>query len=147
MYYSYSGKTKVLAEAKAKELGADLVEIIEQQRPSILAAFLRGAPKAMSGTAVPIKPLSCNLADYNPIIIMSPVWASNPAPATYSAIQALPPGKKVELFMVSGNSGTKGSADRTKMMITDQGCEVTSYSDVKAVKRDGMLIEELIGKL
>ena len=132
LFHSYTGKTKRLAEKKAAELGADIEEIKDVKRPSLIAAYTIGCFRAMRHKKVPIQPIKVQLDSYNKIIIMSPVWASRPTPAVNSAIGLLPSGKKVELVMVSASGKTGKAAEGTKALIYGRGCEMTDYSDVKA---------------
>jgi len=132
LYYSYSGKTKSLAAEKAKELNADIEEITEVKRPSMFGAFFIGVPKAVKRKKTKIMPIKADLAGFDQIIIMAPVWASNPAPAFNSIVELIPSGKKIEIIMVSASSGTKSTEKGTIELLTARECEVTRYSDVKA---------------
>jgi len=130
LYYSWSGKTKALAVKKAGEIGADIEEITEVKRPSGFGAFFVGAPKALKRKTVNIKPIVVDLKFYDQIIVMAPVWASYPAPAFNNIVEAIPSGKKVEIIMISASGGTKKSAEGTKKLFTDKGCEVAGYTDI-----------------
>jgi flavodoxin len=132
LYYSFTGKTKELAVKKANETGADIEEIIELKKPSVLKAFFVGVLKARKRKTVDIQPIKSDLSKYELIVILCPVWASNPAPAFNNIVEHLPSGKKVELIMNSAGGGTKSSADGTKALIVACGCIVTEYTDVKA---------------
>ena len=132
LYYSYSGKTKALAVKKAAELGADIEEVTEEKRYSIFRAFTVGAFGAIKRRKTKIVPIKAELKNYDQIIIMAPVWAGNPAPAFNNIIELIPPGKKVELVMVSGGGGTKNSAEGTKALVAARNCELTGYTDVKS---------------
>jgi len=142
MYYSYSGNTKALANKKAQELGADIEEIIEVKKPFIPIGIHRGIKRI--GTE--IRPIMSQLEDYDKIIIMAPVWADHPVSAIYSLIDCLPEGKEVELIMVSGGGGTRSSAEGTKALIEDKGCEVVAYTDVsvKVNKKTGEVITKIL---
>jgi len=132
LYYSYSGKTKRLANIKAKELEADIEEVIEEKKLSGFGSFFIGAPKAMSRKKTKVKPVSADLSVYEKIVIMAPVWAGHPAPAFNNIIEIIPSGKKIEVIMISAGGGTKNSRQKTIDIITAHGCEVTDYSDFKA---------------
>ncbi|MCL2548095.1 MAG: hypothetical protein FWE76_02890 [Symbiobacteriaceae bacterium] len=132
LFYSYSGNTRRIAQNKAEEIGADIEEISEVKKPSVLAAFTIGCYKAIRGLQSPIKPLKSRLSDYECIIIMSPIWAHHPVPAVYTAISRLPAGRKVELVMVSASSGSQNSAKKTMALVEARGCEVVAYTDLKA---------------
>jgi len=130
LFYSWSGKTKTLAAEKAGEIGADIEEVTEVKKQSGFGAFFVGAPKAMKRRKTQIKPISANLENYDQIIVMAPVWAFNPAPAFNNIVEAIPSGKKIEIILISASSGTKKSAEGTKKLFTDRGCEVVNYTDV-----------------
>jgi flavodoxin len=132
LYHSYTGKTKALAEKKAAELGADIEEIKDIKRPSVLAAYVIGGYRAIRRKKVPIQPIKAQIDSYEKIILMSPVWASRTTPAVNSTIERIPSGKKVELVMVSESGKTGKAADGTKALIYGRGCEVMDYTDVKA---------------
>ncbi|MCL2187026.1 MAG: hypothetical protein FWB86_14435 [Treponema sp.] len=131
LYYSFTGKTKTLAVKKASEINADIEEITEEKKMSFIGSFFIGAPKAVKRKTVKIKPIAADLNIYEKIIIMAPVWASHPAPAFNNIVEKIPSGKKIEIILVSGGGGTQKTAENTKKLFTDRGCEVTGYTDVK----------------
>ena len=131
LYYSYSGKTKMLAAKKALEMGVDIEEISEKKKPSFLKAFAAGTFKARKRKKAEVQPIKAALSGYDQIIIMAPVWAGYPAPAFNNIIELLPAGKKVELFLTSASGGAKGSVEGSKALVTARGCEVTGYTDIK----------------
>ncbi|MCL2196838.1 MAG: hypothetical protein FWB77_04415 [Treponema sp.] len=130
LYYSWSGKTKALAVKKAGEIGADIEEITEEKKISLIGSFFIGAPGAIKRKTAKIKPIAADLNNYEQIIIMAPVWASHPAPAFNNIVEAIPSGKKIEIILVSTSSGTKKSEEGTKKLFTDKGCEVVGYTDI-----------------
>jgi len=135
LFYSFSGNTRKLASKKAAETGADIEEVTETKKMSVLKAYIIGAYRAMKRGKAEIQPIKSQLDSYEKIILMAPVWAGNPAPAFNSIIEQLPAGKKIELVMISAGSGTKKSAEGTKNLITARGCEVTDYIDIKTMAK------------
>ena len=135
LYYSFSGRTKALALQKANELNADIEEITEIKKPSVLKAYFVGTVHAIKRKKTKINPVKSELSNYDLIIIMAPVWASRPAPAFNNIIELIPSGKKVELVMVSAGGGTKDSAEKTKRLVKAYGGEVIAYTDVNAHKK------------
>ena len=132
LFYSYTGKTKALAEKKSHELGADIEEIKDLKRPGTIAAYVVGSLRARRQKQAAISPIQANLADYENIIIMAPLWAGYPAPAMNNILEALPAGKQIDMIITSGSGNSSASADNTKALITAKGCEVISYTDVKS---------------
>jgi flavodoxin len=135
LFYSFSGSTRKLASQKAAETGANIEEIIETKKMSVLKAYTAGIYKSVKRKKAQIQPIKSQLNSYEKIIIMSPVWAGKPAPAFNSIAELLPSGKKIELVMVCAGSGTKSSAEGTKNLITARGCEVTDYTDIKTLAK------------
>jgi len=136
LFYSFSGSTRKIAAKKAAEIKADIEEIIETKKMSVLKAYTIGGFKALSRKKVNIQPIKSQLNNYEKIILMFPVWASNPAPAFNNIVEQLPSGKQIELVMVSAASGTSRTASVTKKLITARGCEVTNYTDIKIMAKE-----------
>jgi len=136
LFYSFSGNTRKLAVKKAAETGADIEEILETKKMSVLKAYVIGAYKAMKRKKTEIQPIKAQLNNYEKIIIMAPVWAATPAPAFNSIVEQLPAGKKIELVMVSAGSGTQKTAEETRKLITARGCEVTDYTDIRTMVKE-----------
>ena len=122
LYYSLSGKTKSCAEKMASETGSELVEIKEVNPHNGFTAFLPGVFQAGGLKRTPIQPFGVDLAAFDEIVIMGPIWAGHPAPAVNSAIDLLPEGKSVSLIMTSGRGGYDLS--KTAAFITARNCTV-----------------------
>ncbi|MBC7219102.1 MAG: NAD(P)H-dependent oxidoreductase [Hadesarchaea archaeon] len=116
--YSRTGTTKIVGEAIAKELGADFDQIIDLKKRTGLPPirFLIAGRDAMRKRKTEIK-FERSAADYDLIIIGTPVWAGNITPAvrTYLGIQNLE-GKKVAFFYTDG-LGTEKLIDEMKKLV------------------------------
>lgn len=130
IFYSYTGTGKRLADGAAKTEQADLIEIKDKHRPGTLKAYTLGCIAAMRGKAWEIDPIKSDLSIYDRIIIFSPVWAGNPAPATYAILEALPSDKDVEIRMVSGSGGSN-CKERMKTLIEGSGSRFAGFEDIK----------------
>lgn len=130
IYYSYTGTTYRAARRLADELKADLVEVQTQKRPNTISAYVSGSLAAMKQKGALVLPLP-NMAGYDKIIIMGPIWAGYPAPAVNNIIAALPADKQVELRMISGG-GQSRARDTVIERVEKTGCTVTGYMDIKA---------------
>jgi flavodoxin len=122
LYYSFTGRTKTLAEETAAESGAKLFEILEMKKRSSFAAFIPGCPQAMGLKRSAIEPVDIDFSAYDEIVVMGPIWAGHPAPAVNSAIDLLPGGKSVSLICTGGKGGDDLS--KTAALITARGCTV-----------------------
>ena len=137
--YSYSGNTRRLAEELAGRENAELAEIKDKtksgKRPGMLKALLTGCPKAIAMKPSPIQPIGVTLlADCDRIIIMAPVWAGHPAPPINNVFGMLPPGKDIEVVLVSG-SGKNSAREKIEALVTSKGCTLTKLEDIKAGNR------------
>ena len=131
IFYSYTGNTRRISEALATAESADIVEIADVNRPGKLKAFTAGCFAAMRGRSWPIRPLTSALTDYERLILLSPVWASNPPPAFNALLEQLPDGKSISVKMVSG-SGKSKCKERVEAAIKARGCDLESFEDTKA---------------
>jgi len=122
LYYSLSGKTKPLAEKQAVETGSDVFEVREIKKRNGFTAFIPGCFQSMGMKSSAIEPLSADLAAYDEIVIMGPIWAGKPAPAINSIIGLLPAGKTVSLHCTAGSG--EANLSKTAALITDKGCTV-----------------------
>ena len=121
-FYSFSGTTKAYAEKYAAESGAQLFEISEEKKRNGFTAFFPGVSHARGLKCSAIVPPETNLADYDDIVIMGPIWGGHPAPAVNSIIDILPEGKSVSLICMSSGGGYDLS--KTAAMIAAKGCTV-----------------------
>jgi len=131
VYYSYSGHTKKIAEALAQKEAADIMEIEDVKRPMKLKAYTAGLLASIRGKTRPIKPLTANMAEYDSLMLLAPVWADNPPPAFNSLLEQLPDGKSVSIRMISA-SGKSDCKERLETAIKARGCTIESFEDIKA---------------
>ena len=131
IYYSYSGKTKAIAENIAKEESADLIEVKEKAIRSKWKAYLLGCFEARAQKQVELQPFNTDFSAYDQITIAMPIWAGYPAPAINRIISLLPSGKDITLVMTSGSGSSKGSAENTKALVEAKGCRVIKYQDLR----------------
>lgn len=130
IFYSWSGSTKLLAQKKAEEENAEIFEINDIHKPSFLKAYTLGCLYSLLMKKTPIKKIGINFDDYNKIIIMSPVWAGNTAPAINNIFELLPVDKEVGIYMVSA-SGKSSCEKKIQKIINDRGCKLIIFKDIK----------------
>ena len=140
LYYSYTGHTKKLAEGLAAKESVDIAEIKAVKRPGVLKAFTAGCFAALGGRSWPIQPLDTNMAAYDRLILLIPVWAGNPPPAINALLEQLPEGKSIDIKMVSA-SGESKCRERLEAAIKSKGSTLKSFENVKAQKDGGSLTE------
>jgi flavodoxin len=131
IFYSYSGKTKTIAEELAAKESADIVEIKDAKHLGKLKAYTAGIIAAGRGKPWSIQPLSVDFSKYERLILLAPIWANNPPPAFNAMLELLPGEKRVMLKMVS-MSGRSKCEERLEKIIKSKGSVVDSFEDVKA---------------
>jgi flavodoxin len=131
VYYSLTGKTKLVARAIAEALNATLLEITETKarRPGGLV-YLTGSFAALMNRGSKISPVDVDLKQYETIFIGSPVWASRPAPAINSFIYRTDfEGRSVIPFSTMGGDNAKGAlANMTAKIEKSQGEVAGSFA-------------------
>ena len=131
LYHTFSGKTKAIAEELAKNETADIEEVKEVKRPGKLKAYTAGIVASIRGKSWKIQPLGLNMADYDRLILLSPVWASNPTPAVNALLELLPADKTILVKMIS-QSGKSECKERLESILKDKGCTLVGLEDIKA---------------
>jgi len=110
IFFSLTGRTRLVAKAIAKEIGADLEEIVSINQYPIRGAWLYvfGGLQALLGKTPPIKRLLVDLDDYDTVFVGSPVWAGRMAPPvrTFLSMESLE-GKTVACFCSFGGGKDK----------------------------------------
>jgi hypothetical protein len=131
LYYSYSGKTKRLAEELAGKSGAELVEVKDKKRPGKLKAFFVGCPAAMKMQGWDVEPIGTDLAACDNFIVLGPIWAGHPAPAVTSLLRSIPRGKSVGVIMVSASGNSAALEPKVRALLREQGCTLKDFKSIK----------------
>lgn len=121
VYYSMSGNTQETAEKIAAIIGADLIRIepVKEYPSKGFRKFIWGGKSAVMGETPQLQPYRFD-ADYDRIIIGTPVWASNPAPPIRSFIKenrAALAGKSTAVFICYSGGGADKAIARIKELL------------------------------
>ncbi|MFO7772732.1 MAG: flavodoxin [Dehalococcoidia bacterium] len=131
VYYSLTGKTRLVAGAIAEALNATLLEIKEtkSRKPGGLT-YLTGGFAAVMNRRSEISPIAVDLKQHDRIFIGSPVWASRPVPAVNSFIyQTNFEGRSiVPFFTLGGNDAKRPLANITAKIERSQGKVLGSFA-------------------
>jgi len=130
VYYSLTGKTRLVAQVIAEALNAVLVEIEERRPIPIPFVYLGGGFAATIDRGREINPIDVDVKQYDRIFIGSPIWNSRPAPAINSFIyQANFEGRSIiPFFTMRGDSSEKALANITAKIEKSQGKVVGSFA-------------------
>lgn len=127
----------------AKRLEADIQELVDKKGRAGMLGFLRAARDAMKKQTTELEPLKYQPGDYQLIVVGTPVWASNPAPAVRTFLQSHDlSGKKVALFCTMNAQGGEQACATLKDVI--QGAEVVGHLAVAMKKTSQNQIEEKV---
>ena len=100
-------------------MGSDVEEVIDLKKRSGPLGFLKGGSDARRGKETKIAPTTKSPADYDLIIVGTPVWAGRPTPAITSYLKRNDlSGKKMAVFLTQGGKKTQVKAiDQTKALM------------------------------
>ena len=117
VYYTRTGKTKFVAETIATQLAADVEEIVDLKKRQGTLGWIMSGKDATRQSLTEIAQTTKVPADYDLVIIGTPIWAWKPTPAirTYISQNNLS-GKKVALFYTF-ETGMKQAAEETKALL------------------------------
>jgi flavodoxin len=145
VYYSLTGKTKLVAQVIAEALNATLVEIQETKPRKISPSFYAiGGFEATMNRRSKITPIDIDLKQHETIFIGSPIWNSRPAPAINSFIyQTNFEGRSIiPFFTMAGDNSEKALANITAKIEKSQG-EVAGSFAIKSYQASD---EEIIAR-
>ena len=131
VYYSLTGKTRLVAQVIAEALNATLLEI-KDTKPRKLGplVYLIGGFAATINRGSKIYPIGVDLKQYETIFIGSPIWNSRPAPAINSFIyQTNFEGRSmIPFFTMAGDNSEKALANITAKIERSQGKVAGSFA-------------------
>ena len=108
VFYSRTGFTKRVAEALAKELGADVESLADTRSRAGLLGYLRSGFEGTLRRLTELKPLSKNPAAYGLIVVGTPVWnGSVSSPIRTFLAQNKAVLDRVAFFCTYGGSGNE----------------------------------------
>ena len=130
VYYSLTGKTKLVSKVIAEALNAALVEIEERRPIPIPFVYLSGGFAATINRGSKINPVDVDLMQYETIFIGSPIWNSRPTPAINSFIYKTNfEGRSViPFFTMAGDSSEKALANITAKIEKSRGKVTDSFA-------------------
>ena len=131
VYYSLTGKTKLVSQVIAEALNAALLEITEINAKKLgPLVYLIGGFAATTNRRSKINPIDVDLRQYERVFIGSPIWNSRPAPAINSFIYRTNfEGRGViPFFTMGGDNSEKALANITAKIEKNQGKVAGSFA-------------------
>jgi len=135
VYYSWSGKTELVAKTLAEIIKADVIQIEDTSKPSKVKAYTSGSVAAMRGKSWPVKPFNTDLTSYDRVFVGCPVWAGMPTPEFNAFVEQVNfNGKQVVVFVTMGGGGQDKALKAMNEKITAKGGKVVSSFFIKTGK-------------
>ncbi|MFA5772314.1 MAG: flavodoxin [Thermoplasmata archaeon] len=145
VYYSLTGKTKLVAEAIAQTLGGDIRQIEEvSKRPAAPLLYLTGGISAAMGLKSKIKPINFDISDYDAIYLGTPIWGRKQVPAINAFISSVNfRNRNVILFAtMGGDNYTVAIKTMTNKIEADGGKVLESFAIKTGDVKDEVIIEK-----
>ena len=144
VYYSRTGNARYVAQIIVSQIGSDIEEVIDLKKRGGVLGFLSGGKDARNGKETEISPSTKSPADYDLIVVGTPIWAGKPTPAilTYLKKNDLS-GKKVAVFFTQGGKKPQG-VEELKTLIpnsTFEGELVLINPSRDKVESEGKIVE------
>ena len=116
VYYSRTGNAKFVAETVAAELGSDIEEVVDLKSRAGKLGWMSAGRDGMGGKETQIAPPKMVPANYDLVVVGTPIWAWSPSAAirTWLGKNDLS-GKKVALFFTM-DSNLKQAVEKTKAL-------------------------------
>ena len=141
-FYSLQDHTRQLAQAMADEIGGDLADVRLAKQPNVkgFMAFMWAGFSTLTNKTPALAALDLDLADYDLILIGTPVWAGTLVPALRSLLaQSDLSGKKVALFASCGGGPGKACDELASLLPNSQVLGQTSYAWSGNAKTEDLL--------
>ncbi|SCY91178.1 flavodoxin family protein [Alkaliphilus peptidifermentans] len=110
VYYSFEGNTKLMAEVMAEAIGADLLGIkpVKEMKSKGFSKYLWGGSQVIMSKKPELEPLNLDPANYDVIIIGTPVWAWTYVPPIATLLDTVDfKNKGIGLFSCHGGQNGK----------------------------------------
>jgi flavodoxin len=154
VFYSRSGRTRLVAEELASRLAAETLEITPEKDYKGSVGYIRGGYEAARKKTTPIRDPGKDPSAFDHLLIGTPVWAANMAPPVRTFIEEHADSLgDVSFFVTMGGSGDRkalaaleDAAGRKPKATLALGAKYLDGS--RAVKEEGMkLIEGFVKKV
>lgn len=150
VYFSLDGSTKAIAETMGGEIGADVLELkpIKQLRGGAFSKHFWGGRQVVLKERPELEPLAKNAADYDLVIIGTPVWAFNFSPPLRTYFSQRPmQNKKVALYCCCDGTAGKTLANmKTELAGNEVVGELTLTKTAKNLAANQKIAIEWVKK-
>lgn len=147
VYYSRTNITKQIAEKLQSELNCDVEEISDDKKYGGKLGYIRGGFQATTGKSSKLKDISKNPADYDLVIVGTPVWASNMATPIYTYLEKYHRDiKNIACFCTCISGGYEKTLEKMGKVSRKQPVS-TMYLTSKDIENPGEKINSFINNI
>ncbi len=130
VYYSRTGNTRDVASKIAGEMECDVEEIRDTQKRSGIIGTLKSVYQALRETDTVLEPYSRDPADYDLVIIGTPVWAGKPSvPVSTYLKENRSKIKKAAFFCTYGGTGEEGTFRRMAEILESEPLQTMAITE------------------
>jgi flavodoxin len=137
VYYSRSGKTKMAAKELAKGLDCDVENLVDNKSRKGILGYILAGRDAVTKRTTSIQPVKYDPSKYDMVVLCTPTWASNMAPAIRTYIEKYKDNLKRIAFLVTQGGGCNGKVYENLETATGQKAVEKLDLSGKEFKEDG----------
>ena len=130
MFYSREGSTAQIAQGLAQATGGTLRQLVDSRRMENGGMF-RALIATMLGLGTTLVDPDYTIEPFEAVVIMTPVWIGNPAPAITTFISnAVLKGKKTFIVAVGGTAANPRTIAKLEKRLIARGASIVGHSEV-----------------
>lgn len=130
MFYSREGSTAQIARGLAQATGGTLRKLVDSRRMENGGMF-RALIATMLGLGTTLVDPDYTIEPFEAVVIMTPVWIGNPAPAITTFISnAVLKGKKTFIVAVGGTAANPRTIAKLEKRLIARGASIVGHSEV-----------------
>jgi len=135
VYYSRTGSTRTVATALAHGVEGTLRELVDANpRTNMFAAVMA----ALFHRSARLVDPDYDVARYETVVLMTPVWAGNPTPAVNAFVRAVNlTGKKVLIVALGASGENLATSSRLEKMVRERGGQVIGVHHIHGLSATG----------
>ena len=130
MFYSREGSTAQIAQGLAQATGGTLRQLVDSRRMENGGMF-RALIATLLGLGTTLVDPDYTVEPFEAVVVMTPVWIGNPAPAMTTFISnAILKGKRVFIVAVGGTAANPRTIAKLEKRLIARGASVVGHSEV-----------------
>jgi flavodoxin len=149
IFYSRTGRTKMVADAIKDILDGDVQEVKDLKDRSGIMGFISGMIDVRKNPTTAISPESVSIEEYDVLFVGSPIWGMKFAPAITTFLDSTTNfrNKKVVLFATTAARMKQSAFDEYSTIIREKGGEVIDTFFIKTLWKDPSEIKEEVKEI